>query len=55
MSHKCIQLFVLQSNAGLTGRIIIAGTYKSWEAHDGGASSGEDPSKVDRSAAYAAH
>lgn len=55
MSHKCIQLFVLQSKAGLTGRIIIADTYEGWEAHDGVVFPGKDPSKADHSAAYAAH
>jgi len=49
-----IQLPVLQSDAGLTGRKIIVDTYGGWGAHGGGAFSGKDPSKVDRSAAYAA-
>lgn len=49
-----IQLLVLQSDAGLTGRKIIVDTYGGWGAHGGGAFSGKDPSKVDRSAAYAA-
>lgn len=49
-----IRLFVLQSDAGLTGRKIIVDTYGGWGAHGGGAFSGKDPSKVDRSAAYAA-
>ena len=39
---------------GLTGRKIIVDTYGGWGAHGGGAFSGKDPSKVDRSAAYAA-
>lgn len=42
-----------QSDAGLTGRKIIVDTYGGWGAHGGGAFSGKDPSKVDRSAAYA--
>jgi S-adenosylmethionine synthetase len=41
-------------DAGLTGRKIIADTYGGWGGHGGGAFSGKDPSKVDRSAAYAA-
>jgi len=44
----------LQGDAGLTGRKIIVDTYGGWGAHGGGAFSGKDPSKVDRSAAYAA-
>merc|ERR1711935_355254 len=43
-----------QGDAGLTGRKIIIGTYGGWGAHGGGAFSGKDPTKVDRSAAYAA-
>jgi S-adenosylmethionine synthetase len=43
-----------QSDAGLTGRKIIVDTYGGWGAHGGGAFSGKDYSKVDRSAAYAA-
>jgi len=43
-----------QSDAGLTGRKIIVDTYGGWGAHGGGAFSGKDFSKVDRSAAYAA-
>jgi S-adenosylmethionine synthetase len=39
-------------DTGLTGRKIIADTYGSWGRHGGGAFSGKDPSKVDRSAAY---
>jgi len=39
-------------DAGLTGRKIIVDTYGGWGAHGGGAFSGKDPSKVDRSAAY---
>merc|ERR1712164_76709 len=41
-----------QGDAGLTGRKIIIGTYGGWGAHGGGAFSGKDPTKVDRSAAY---
>jgi S-adenosylmethionine synthetase len=41
-------------DAGLTGRKIIIDTYGGWGAHGGGAFSGKDTSKVDRSAAYAA-
>jgi len=41
-------------DAGLTGRKIIIDSYGGWGAHGGGAFSGKDPSKVDRSAAYAA-
>jgi len=50
-------LFVIggpQGDAGLTGRKIIVDTYGGWGAHGGGAFSGKDFSKVDRSAAYAA-
>jgi len=43
-----------QGDAGLTGRKIIIDSYGGWGAHGGGAFSGKDPSKVDRSAAYAA-
>lgn len=43
-----------QGDAGLTGRKIIVDTYGGWGAHGGGAFSGKDFSKVDRSAAYAA-
>lgn len=42
------------ADAGLTGRKIIVDTYGGWGGHGGGAFSGKDPSKVDRSAAYAA-
>eukprot|EP00122_Pirum_gemmata_P005200 Pgem_evm1s4744 len=51
------QRFVIggpQGDAGLTGRKIIVDTYGGWGGHGGGAFSGKDPSKVDRSAAYAA-
>lgn len=43
-----------QGDAGLTGRKIIVDTYGGWIPHGGGAFSGKDPTKVDRSAAYAA-
>merc|ERR1712094_107222 len=42
-----------QGRRGLTGRKIIIDTYGGWGAHGGGAFSGKDPTKVDRSAAYA--
>jgi S-adenosylmethionine synthetase len=42
-----------QGDAGLTGRKIIVDTYGGMARHGGGAFSGKDPSKVDRSAAYA--
>merc|ERR1711890_103711 len=41
-----------EGDAGLTGRKIIIDTYGGWGAHGGGAFSGKDPTKVDRSAAY---
>lgn len=41
-----------QGDAGLTGRKIIVDTYGGWARHGGGAFSGKDPTKVDRSAAY---
>lgn len=50
-------LFVIggpQGDAGLTGRKIIVDTYGGWGAHGGGAFSGKDYTKVDRSGAYAA-
>lgn len=54
----CMNLKVLcpfpQGDAGLTGRKIIVDTYGGWGAHGGGAFSGKDYTKVDRSAAYAA-
>merc|ERR1711967_59711 len=40
------------ADAGLTGRKIIVDTYGGWAPHGGGAFSGKDQSKVDRSAAY---
>jgi len=42
-----------QGDAGVTGRKIIVDSYGGWGAHGGGAFSGKDPSKVDRSACYA--
>lgn len=53
----CLSLTVVllpQGDAGLTGRKIIVDTYGGWGAHGGGAFSGKDYTKVDRSAAYAA-
>ena len=49
-----IFFFSHQGDAGVTGRKIIVDTYGGWGAHGGGAFSGKDFSKVDRSAAYAA-
>ncbi len=49
-----IDCFLFQGDAGLTGRKIIVDTYGGWGAHGGGAFSGKDYTKVDRSAAYAA-
>ena len=43
-----------QGDSGRTGRKIIVDTYGGWARHGGGAFSGKDPTKVDRSAAYAA-
>ncbi len=43
-----------QGDSGLTGRKIIVDSYGGWGRHGGGAFSGKDPSKVDRSAAYMA-
>jgi S-adenosylmethionine synthetase len=43
-----------EGDSGLTGRKIIVDTYGGWGRHGGGAFSGKDPSKVDRSAAYMA-
>jgi S-adenosylmethionine synthetase len=43
-----------QSDTGMTGRKIIVDTYGGWVPHGGGAFSGKDPSKVDRSASYMA-
>lgn len=57
-SLRVIDLYDLCSSpkgdAGLTGRKIIVDTYGGWGAHGGGAFSGKDYTKVDRSAAYAA-
>lgn len=47
-------LCLVQGDAGVTGRKIIVDTYGGWGAHGGGAFSGKDYTKVDRSAAYAA-
>lgn len=41
-----------EADAGLTGRKIIVDTYGGWAPHGGGAFSGKDPSKTDRSGAY---
>src|SRR5206468_4836875 len=41
-----------KGDSGLTGRKIIVDTYGGWGRHGGGAFSGKDPSKVDRSASY---
>lgn len=55
MHVTCItSVTTLQGDAGLTGRKIIVDTYGGWGAHGGGAFSGKDYTKVDRSAAYAA-
>jgi len=43
-----------QSDTGMTGRKIIVDTYGGWVAHGGGAFSGKDPTKVDRTSAYLA-
>ncbi|MGH8003554.1 MAG: methionine adenosyltransferase [Limisphaerales bacterium] len=43
-----------QSDTGMTGRKIIVDTYGGWASHGGGAFSGKDPTKVDRSACYQA-
>lgn len=51
------QSFVIggpKGDAGVTGRKVIADTYGGWGGHGGGAFSGKDPTKVDRSAAYGA-
>lgn len=48
------QCMILQGDAGVTGRKIIVDTYGGWGAHGGGAFSGKDYTKVDRSAAYSA-
>lgn len=41
-----------KADSGLTGRKIIVDTYGGWAPHGGGAFSGKDPTKVDRSATY---
>jgi S-adenosylmethionine synthetase len=43
-----------QADTGLTGRKIVVDTYGGWAMHGGGAFSGKDPTKVDRSASYMA-
>jgi len=50
----CFTIGGPQGDAGLTGRKIIVDSYGGWGAHGGGAFSGKDPTKVDRSACYAA-
>lgn len=52
--NEFVQFSFIQGDAGLTGRKIIVDTYGGWGAHGGGAFSGKDFTKVDRSAAYAA-
>lgn len=56
LSHYfCLKMCITnQGDAGLTGRKIIVDTYGGWGGHGGGAFSGKDCSKVDRSGAYAA-
>lgn len=54
LSFEFTLILSLQGDAGLTGRKIIVDTYGGWGAHGGGAFSGKDYTKVDRSAAYAA-
>lgn len=55
-ASKTLRLILIlqQGDAGLTGRKIIVDTYGGWGGHGGGAFSGKDYSKVDRSGAYAA-
>lgn len=53
-SRRHMMILCHQSDAGLTGRKIIVDTYGGWGGHGGGAFSGKDYSKVDRSGAYAA-
>lgn len=53
-NQSLLQCSSSQGDAGLTGRKIIVDTYGGWGAHGGGAFSGKDYTKVDRSAAYAA-
>ena len=52
--HESSQQVWPQGDSGLTGRKIIVDTYGGFGRHGGGAFSGKDPTKVDRSAAYAA-
>lgn len=54
LKQRLMLSLCLQSDAGLTGRKIIVDTYGGWGGHGGGAFSGKDYSKVDRSGAYAA-
>jgi S-adenosylmethionine synthetase len=56
MKERCSSTIVdfFQGDAGLTGRKIIVDTYGGWGAHGGGAFSGKDATKVDRSASYCA-
>lgn len=54
MCHGVMLVLFFKGDAGLTGRKIIVDTYGGWGAHGGGAFSGKDYTKVDRSAAYAA-
>ena len=53
-SHRRFVIGGPQGDAGVTGRKIIVDTYGGMGRHGGGAFSGKDPTKVDRSAAYAA-
>ena len=56
MLSCCTVRFVIggpHGDAGLTGRKIIIDTYGGWGAHGGGAFSGKDPTKVDRSGEFA--
>lgn len=50
----CFEVGGPHGDTGLTGRKIIVDTYGGWASHGGGCFSGKDPTKVDRSAAYAA-
>ena len=54
MQQDSLQKEVLKADTGLTGRKIIVDTYGGVGRHGGGCFSGKDPSKVDRSGAYAA-
>ena len=54
ITNQLCFVYESQGDAGLTGRKIIVDTYGGWGGHGGGAFSGKDPSKVDRSGAYAA-